>query len=248
MYRPGKILITGGADQRRIPVPVTATAEVIDLRQNPPAWRQVSPMAQPSVDHMLVLLPDGDVLRVGGTTAYGGVGGNGAGHDPDETKAILTAEIWSTATGSWRTVARMQVPRIYHSAAVLGGGKKNGFTDHPDAELYSPPYLFKGVRPVIDGIVSQRGGNQVRYGETFMVQTPSSTITRATLIRLPSQTHSLDMNQRFNELSRPVAVVGGYKVKAPSNRNLCPPGYYYLHLLDTQGAPSVAQIIHVPVS
>lgn len=254
MYRPGKILICGGADRRVIPPPVTPTCEAIDLNQNPPVWRQVSSMAQPAVDHMLIMLPDGNVFRVGGTMSYGEVV---AGHDPDETKAILAPQIWSPSANRWQTVASMQVPRIYHSAAVLlpdgrvlvaGGGKKDAFIDHPDAELYSPPYLFKGDRPVIDGIVSRRGSDQVLYGETFTVQTLSADITRATLIRLPSETHSLDMNQRFNELARPVVVVGGYRVKIPYNRNLLPPGHYYLHLLNNQGVPSAAKIINVPIS
>ena len=146
---------------------------------------------------------------------------------------------------------------MYHSAGVLlsdgrvlvgGGGKKDGFIDHRDAEIYSPPYLFMGARPAITSIASQRGNDVVQYGESFTVVTSNTDVTRVTLTRLPSMSHSLDWNQRFNELSNVVKVAGGYQVTAPPNENVCPPGYYYLHLLNNKGVPSVARIIQIPIT
>jgi galactose oxidase len=131
--------------------------------------------------------------------------------------------------------------RVY----VAGGGKLAGFTDQRTVEIFSPPYLFRGQRPLITGMVSQLGNNQVRYGESFTVLTSNTTITRATLVRLPSATHSLNFNQRFNELSTVVKVAGGYRVTAPPNGKVCPPGHYYLHLINAAGVPSVATIIKV---
>ena len=71
MYKPGKILTTGGANPNASTstATVTATSESIDLNLTPPVWKKVNPMAQPSVDHMLILLPDGNVFKVGGTTS-----------------------------------------------------------------------------------------------------------------------------------------------------------------------------------
>ena len=52
----------------------------------------------------------------------------------------------------------MQVPRIYHSTAVLmpdarvavsGSGNLAGAPDQTSLQMYSPPYLFKGPRPTI---------------------------------------------------------------------------------------------------
>jgi hypothetical protein len=258
MYLPGKILTTGGAHPNAATstATVTATTEVIDLNQMPPVWRKASPMAQPSANHMLILLPDGTVFKVGGTTAMTVTVEGWLGQSPDETKAILTPEIWSPSTTLWRSVASMQVARMYHSVGVRlpdgrvlvgGGGKVAGAIDHRDAEIYWPPYLFLGPRPTITGIVSQSGNDVVRYGESFTVMTGDTNIIRATLIRLPSMSHLLDWNQRFNELTL-VKVAGGYRVTAPPNGNVCPPGHYYLHLLNNKSVPSVARIIQIPVS
>jgi Domain of unknown function (DUF1929) len=152
----------------------------------------------------------------------------------------------------------MQVQRLYHSTAVLlpdgrvlsaGGGMPpgggmlpgGGFdTNHPDAEIYSPPYLFKGPRPTITS-----APDNVNYGQPFVVQTPDATsITKVTLIRLSSVTHAFNQNQRINHLLFS-QWQGGLQVSPPWNSNLCPPGHYMLFIINSQGVPSVAKIIRV---
>ena len=259
-YRPGKILITGGAGcvaSQTVACDTTNTTERIDLNQLPHRWVAAGSLAQPRVDHLGVILPNGDVLVVGGTTGWSGNLQNGGvtGHDPDESKAVMAPELWNPGTPQvWKKMAPLSVPRLYHSTGgllpdgrvyVAGGGKLGEFTDQRTAEIFSPPYLFKGPRPTITSITSQLGNNNVKYGEAFTVVTPNTNITRATLVRLPSTTHSLDFNERFNELPAPVKVAGGYRTTIPTNRNICPPGHYYLHLIDSTGVPSVAKIVRV---
>src|SRR5262249_149138 len=55
MYRPGKIMASGGDPDPR------ATG-LIDLNDSAPAWRASASMAYPRVFHNLVLMPDGKVL------------------------------------------------------------------------------------------------------------------------------------------------------------------------------------------
>jgi len=232
MYDDGKVLIGGGAD------PPTATAEVINLNDASPAWRYVAPMAYPRRHSNATLLPDGKVLVTGGTS---GPGFN------NETSPVYAAEMWDPATESWTTMASMSRMRLYHSTAVLlpdgrvlAAGQPRGGATQQDAEIYSPPYLFKGARPTITSAPAS-----VTYGQTFSVGTPdSANIAQITWIGLSSATHSFNQNQRINRLSFS-RVAGGLNVTTPPNANLCPPGYYMLFILNGNGVPSVAKFIRI---
>ena len=149
----------------------------------------------------------------------------------------------------------MNAPRLYHSEALLlpdgrrivhGGGRFNGIdepTDQLSAEFFSPPYLFKGSRPVITSVISSVPG-QLSYGQQFTVQTPdASRIASVSLIRFGAATHAINMGQRFLPLNFTVGT-GSLTVTAPANSNLAPPGNYMLFILDTSGVPSLAAIVH----
>ena len=153
------------------------------------------------------------------------------------------------ATETWTTLAPLSVPRFYHSVALLmpdgrvlvaGGGRFGGGAgdDQLTAEIFSPPYLFKGTRPVITS-----APNLVAYNSAFSVVTPDAArVASVSLLPLGSVTHHFNFNQRY--LSLPFQVVaGGISVQAPANANIAPPGYYMLFLVDTNGVPSVAAIL-----
>jgi hypothetical protein len=134
------------------------------------------------------------------------------------------------------------VYRGYHSTALLlpdgrvlsAGGEQTGAS----AEIYSPPYLFKGARPTITS-----GPSSVRYGQVFSVATPdAANISQVTWIRLGSVTHSFNQNQRLNHLQ--FAQATGADITAPAT-NLAPPGHYMLFLVNSNGVPSVAKIIQI---
>jgi hypothetical protein len=233
MYEIGKILYAGGGR-------TTATAETIDLNSATPTWQWTGSMAQPRRHHTLTALPTGDVLATGGT---GGTAFN------DLTKIVRTAEIWSPSTGTWKTLAAGQVPRAYHSTALLlpdgrvlvaGSGESTGNPDQRSAEIFSPPYLFKGTRPRITSAPSV-----VPYFSTFRVVTPdAASITKVSLVRLGSVTHGLDMNQRFQKL--PFAKdATGLSLTLVSGPKRTPPGHYMLFILNGAGVPSVAKIIQI---
>lgn len=237
LYDEGKVMIAGGGD------PPVDSVEVIDLGETSPTWRTVAPMAYRRRHHNLTLLPDESVLVSGGSGLPGFDSFPGAS---------FPAEVWNPATETWTTVAASNEARLYHSEALLlpdgrvvvaGGGHPNGGagdSDHYSAEIYSPPYLFKGPRPVLDTAPAT-----VRYGEAFSVTTPDgASIQKVTWLRLASVTHSLNMSQRGNRLAF-TSSVGGLTVTAPTDPRRAPPGNYLLFLLNTHGVPSVGRVVRL---
>jgi hypothetical protein len=239
MYQPGKILKSGASGDSGSTGNAVATAFVLDTTQPSPAWRQVASMANPRAFHNTTLLPDGTVLVTGGGTARDGY---------DVTKSVKMAELWSPSTETWRTLSSAAIPRLYHSTALLlpdarvltaGSGDDGPAVNQLQAELYSPPYLFKGARPTITSAPTE-----IQYGGSFIVQTPdAASIASVALIRPGAVTHAFDEDQRFQNLSF-TSSTGSLTIQAPANANLAPPGYYMLFILNSAGVPSVAPFVH----
>jgi hypothetical protein len=229
MYDVGKVLIVGGGG------PPTNTAEIIDLNSSTPAWKPTGNMAFVRRQHNATVLPDGKVLVTGGSS--------GSGFD-DSTLPVLTPEMWDPATGAFTQLASSTVYRGYHSTALLlpdgrvlsAGGNVGG----PNAEIYSPPYLFKGPRPTMTSAPASIG-----YGQTFFVNTPdAANIAQVSFIRLGSVTHSFDMNQRFMRLNF-TAAANALNVTSPSDPNVAPPGHYLMFILLANGVPSVGSVVQI---
>jgi hypothetical protein len=240
MYQPGVILKSGspGAPSR-IPVATSLnTAYVLDMTQPSPAWRQVAPMSFGRTFHSLTLLPDGNVLATGGS----------ATNDPS-SQPVYAAEIWNPQTETWSLMSSMQMGRTYHETALLlpdgrvlvgGGGGCCGAPDQFNAEIFSPPYLFKGVRPTIASVSAS-----IAYGSQFFVGTPdAASVASVALMRLGTDTHQFNRDQRYLPLSF-TAAGNGLNATMPANKNLAPPGDYMLFLVNGNGVPSVASIVTV---
>jgi galactose oxidase len=255
LYDVDKVLFAGGGN------PPTANAETIDLSQAQLAWVATDPMNFPRRQHNATILPDGTVLVTGGTRGGGAPGTAEAFNDLDPGQPVHTAELWDPKTGQWTMLAAEQADRCYHSTAVLlpdgrvlsaGGGEfllnegtpqqvaNNPQDTHYDAQVFSPPYLFKGPQPQITS-----APDAVQYGGTFEIGTAQpEQIATISLIRLSSVTHSFNAGQRINFL--PSQVAGGtLTATAPPNADVCPPGHYMLFIVNLQGVPSVAKIIQV---
>src|SRR2546429_3447263 len=213
MYLPGKILYVGGGD------PPTNTAEIIDLNQSNPVWTYTGSMAYARRQMNATLLPAGDVLATGGTSASGF--NNAAG-------AVHAAELWSARTGTWTTLASNAVTRMYHSTSLLlpdGRGLHTGSGDGANAprelsyELFSPPYLFRGARPTLSGFTPAVVG----YGQTLQIETSDgASITQRTFIRTGSVTHAFDQAGRLVPLAL-AAGGGGTSGTPPTTRPTAPP-------------------------
>ena len=238
MYLPGKVLYVGGGR-------TTATAETIDLNTAAPVWQWTGSMAYPRRHLNATLLPTGEVLVTGGTSGTS---------FSEMSMGVHVAEVWNPETGVWTQLASNAVNRGYHATSILlpdgrvlhaGSGDAldangNPYPDERNAELYSPPYLFKGERPVISSLPSEP-----YYGSTIAVKTPTpSAIAKVSLIAIGSATHAFDMGQRFMWLTF-TRTSTAVSVKIPSSKAIAPPGYYMLFILDANGVPSVGKIVRL---
>ena len=242
MYRPGKILYSGGATASTRRRTSKATASVIDLDDGTPTWRRIASMNHARDYHTLTNLADGTVLAVGGEQTS---------DQSVVTSGVLPAEIWNPSTEPWTDVAPMAAARNYHSTAVLmpdarvlvaGGGhyQSGSGPGQFSAQYYSPPYLFKGARPTIS---AAPGVGDVRLGDD--VHDPGrGSIRSVNLVSLGADTHQSDMDQHFVPLTSPPAA-GSLNVQAPATAALAPPGDYMVFIVDDKGVPSVAKIVHL---
>jgi chitodextrinase len=240
-YAPGRFIKAGSAADDGFSGNSLKTAYTLDMNTPGAIWQPTAGMAFPRSFLNLTNLPDGTVLATGGGTDKTGF---------TDSKAVLQAEDWNPATGAWTTYASMTAPRLYHSVAVLlpdgrvyvaGGGGDPGVTDQRSAQIFSPPYLFKGPRPTISSAPAT-----VKYGTSAFVGTPdAASIARVSLIRTGSVTHAFDQNSRATSLSF-TQTAGGLSVEMPANRNDVPPGYYMLFLVNGEGVPSVAPFVRFP--
>lgn len=244
MYRPGQILYSGGTSTQSSSSPAHATTAIINLGAQTPAWQQTEPMQYPRVYHTLTTLADGTVLAVGGEPTWGQTGNS------EISGGVLPSEIWNPATQAWAPAAPIASTRGYHSTAILmpdgtvlvaGSGHANpGYPGEDSAQIYSPPYLFKGARPTITSAPAAAA-----YGSTISVSTPNaSSISAVNLVSLGADTHQSDMDQHFVPLTFTQGS-GAINVQIPSSAATAPPGHYMLFILNSSGVPSIASFVSI---
>jgi len=251
-YRARVMAIGGGGVDREVfyqgghdDDPSTNTVELLELGAANPGWQYVAPMHHPRVLCDSVLLPDGSVLVIGGSST----GKSDVAADP-----VLPAEIYDPSADTWTELAPINCPHMYHSTAlllpdgrVMRGGKDGQFQRDPykyfehRLELFSPPHLFAGSRPQISSSPAAGG-----YGQDITIDCPTaSDIARVALIRAGAVTHSFHMDQRYVGLAITGTNANQLTVTLPPNSNVAPPGAYMLFLLDGAGIPSAASVIKV---
>ncbi|MDR6504270.1 hypothetical protein J2785_007471 [Burkholderia ambifaria] len=246
-FSEGKILLTGGSI-------AFGDEDYTKMESNYPAYREsylidlahgssvkAASMRYPRYQANGVVLADGQVLAVGGSPRSKLF---------DITGAIMAPELYDPKTNAWTVMAPMDTPRIYHSVAVLlpdgrvwvaGGGQCGECAiNKASAQIFSPPYLFRGARPAL-----RSDQTEIKYGSNFIVNAHVSEgiIKRFTLVRLSAITHATNTDARLLELK--VTNSGGeqYSLTAPKNGNVAPPGYYMLFAISDKGVPSVAAIL-----
>ncbi|WP_321945345.1 galactose oxidase-like domain-containing protein [Paraburkholderia sp. J10-1] len=199
---------------------------------------------------LATLLPNGQVLVTGGTNVW---------KDPktlpqdqfDATFAVRVPEIYDPATGTWTalTDAPAQVPRGYHSVALLmtdgrvltAGSERDNVFGHQSSEyrmeVFEPDYINAPNRLQITSAPPC-----ISYGEAFHVgfdPAAGNDVSRAAVTRFGSATHGFDYDQRYVGLTFKVESPGLLLVTAPPQSAVAPPGYYMLWLIDSGGRPCI---------
>jgi galactose oxidase-like protein len=226
--------------------PATPSTTSFDALNPTAGWKSGPSLNLPRSYQNTVLLPDGSMVAVGGGIGKTVADGKRA-IDPDGRQRQV--ELYNPATKKWRLGPAEIEDRGYHSTALLlpsgrvwsAGDEKHpvesdgGFALTDTAEVYSPPYLFKGPRPTI--VSAPR---QVRWGDVFGVQVGTNVpAVSAVLVAPGTTTHGDDSTQRVVKLAVRRTYAGGIDLAAPPNAGVAPPGYYMLFVRH-QGVPSVA--------
>ena len=211
-----------------------AATERFDYTNPTAGWRLGHPMPQPRAHMNLVQVANGSAYGIGGNS----VGLYGAGQ-----RRTLR---YNPKTDTWRGLAVQSVRRAYHSTAVLlpdgrilsagdtGVGGGGALLD-----IYSPPYLFRGPRPVIHAAPAH-----VRYRAKFKIAATGRGMSQVVLMAPGSTTHAVEMQARRVVL-RVTRTAHGFVATAPPSAGVAPPGYYMLVVVTKGGVPSKAHWIHV---
>ncbi|KAM0551756.1 hypothetical protein ACHAPJ_008324 [Fusarium lateritium] len=244
----GKILTHGGTPNYQ-DADATADAHVITIG-NPGVNATVAYASEglfhPRVFHSSVLLPNGNVFITGGQEYAIPFA---------DTTPQFEPEMYYPDLDQFKLMRPNNIVRVYHSIALLlpdgrvfngGGGLCGGCdTNHFDAQLYSPPYLYdsKGklaTRPKINSV----SASAVKVGSSLTVQT-NGAIAQASLVRYGTATHTVNSDQRRIPLTLTNAGKNAYSFQVPGDPGVALPGYWMLFVMDKNGVPSVASTIKV---
>jgi len=243
-YDVNKIITMGGAPAYQNSY-ATNKAYEINISTGTAQVTQVGSMTYPRTFANSVVLPNGQVLTIGGETY---------GVPFSDADSVLNPELWSPSTGQFSVMAPEAEPRNYHSVAVLlpdgrvfsGGGGLCGScaTNHPDGQIFTPPYLLNSngslrTRPVITSAPST-----ATTGQTISVTT-NGPVSSFSMVRYGESTHSVDNDQRRIPLSIVSASGNTYSLAIPSDPGIALPGPYMLFALKSNGTPSVSSTISI---
>lgn len=225
-----RILVVGGADPS-----TNHTYEIIDATSLSPAANWSPQVAFPDGEHRslcsAVLLPDGNVFVCGGI---------------QRTNSPCTR--FNPQTSAWSPMAELPSVRDYHSVALLLPSGKVAMAgwNNTTIEIFSPPYLFGGPRPVISAAPPL-----VHHGQSFIIESPdAASIISVVLVRPMAVTHQTDSEQKVLEMpyihdhANPTRLT----LTAPHGghpHSLAQQGHYMMFAISNTGVPSVARWIYL---
>jgi len=269
VYAIGGVEHYGDAQCGNPPNPSTASVEkMIDPQPGRP-WLtapSLPDMGDPGDgrgSHNSVILLDGSILVVGGSTYVAGDNCYGFGtrtavryHPPEIFRDIVPG----SAEDVWHLMATQAHARRYHSVAgVLPDGRVfSAGGEAPDdamhsLEIYEPDYYADPNRPIITSAPSVivLGEDALDTGDVAATICQYREVGRVVLLRNGSMTHAFDFHQRYVELdwqyeiSSPPPPNVVIDIAAPEDEFVAPPGWYLLVVIDDEEIPSEGRWVQV---
>jgi len=194
----------------------------------------------------VVQLPDGRVFVGGGETEAN------PPPVPNSLGIVKWTDIYDPATDSWRRMADMNWFREYHAVTLLvpdgrvvtTGGTRIKFQVGPtsdDIEAFSPPYLFRGVRPDITSVSTT---TPTRGGQLSLNIAPATQITSVVLMGMQTTTHWVDGGIP-RRLVLPFQQTDSVVLASlPTDPNVLPLGHYMVYAM-VDDIPSIGEIVQV---
>ena len=175
-----RILALGGSDSTN-----NNSYEIIDATSLSTTANWSPSIPFPDGEHRslasAVLLPDGTVFVCGGIQ-----------------RTNAPCALFNFQTNSWSAMAALPSIRDYHSVALLlpSGQVAMAGWNNTVIEIFDPPYLYRGARPVISSAPTA-----VQYGQNFVIGSPdAAAISKVVLMRPMAVTHQTDTEQKILEM------------------------------------------------
>lgn len=221
----------------------TSRIDLLDLTDATPRYTPGPSLEDGTRYPIAVVLPDDGVLISNGSNGYRGRGTRELEGRSDIHKAYLL-----DAEGTLRRVADPLVGRDYHSEGMLlpdgrvltlGGDPLLDPTGYGPGEfetrleVYSPPYLYTGERPVLGA-----GPTDLVRGGTARFASPApADIAQVRLIRPGTSTHVTNVEQR--SVAVPFTrTADGIELRVPERVGVLPDGPYFLYAVGASGTPA----------
>jgi hypothetical protein len=231
----------------------SADAETLDGSNLGGGWQSDGTLQLGRSFQNTVLLPDESMVTIGGGIGFTATNGNWSIDPSGERRRV---EVFDPATRTWKLGPAQLEDRSYHSVALLmpdGRVWSAGDDRYPlasdgmksrseTAEIYSPPYLFRGPRPAFD-----TAPTAAKYNHEIPVTMSGSgaAAQKFVLIAPGATTHGADMQQRVVPLRVDGQVGNAFTLRAPLRSEMAPPGNYMLFALSDTGVPAVARWIRL---
>lgn len=246
-----KAMLINGLQPIWKPLSTTAT-DWTATPARPQPWAGVNP--QQRTHAYATMLPTGDVFVSGGVQNPGSDGSNGT-----TDTSVYYSEIFRDDLQVWHVAQLATVRRNYHSVALLlpdgrvwtaGGNNNAGFsqTNQPNGngrelrmEVFEPWYysLPFGSRPAITGWPGAMNSD----GRFYISCSHSDTVQKVVLMQPGSATHAFNYGQKYIDLKIESRLAGQLNLRASTDYNLLPRGWYMMFTLIPSGGNAAGPLI-----